>query len=42
MKEFVTYILLGLAISLALMGNVMVWMTLYDEIKNRIKKHDKH
>lgn len=37
-------ILLVLAISLALMGNVLAWMLLYDNIKERIKnkKHDKH
>ena len=42
MKELIEYILICLVVSLALMGNAMMWLALYDEIKERIKKHDKH
>lgn len=44
MEIIFEYILIGLGISLALMGNVIAWMLLYDNIKERIekRKHDKH
>lgn len=42
MKEIAEYILIVLGISLAIMGNVVGWLMIYDGIKERIKnrKHD--